>query len=236
MTTAMVMSNGTRIQPADMPSPQIMRLLDAAYFTSPRLRRKRGEMSLRGSPAWARVAPALPTLTKLFVSSPPLEARRPLLAERRDAFGKVAARARLALQVALDVELGGEVVVRARAYRLLDEAVGAARAAGKPPRQRRDLAGERRVVEHAVDEAHAVEVLGRHLVGGEHERERKLRPDDARQEPGAAGIGHQRDAGERFLQIGRARRDDEVAGERDIGGGTDRRAVERRDRHLGIGV
>ena len=50
--------------------------------------------------------------------------------------------------------------------------------------------------------------------------------------PPASGI--ERDLGEGLLQIGRARRDDDVAGERDVHRCTDRRPVQGRDRHLGI--
>ncbi len=149
---------------------------------------------------------------------------------------EVAARAGDTLQIALETELGLQVVSGARPHRLLDQPKGLRRAGGEAPRQRHGLAHELGVGIDFVDDAHAVKIVGSHLIGGEHERKRKLRPDDARQEPGAAGIRHERDPGESFLQIRAARSHDQVAGERQIGGGADRRPVERGDRHLGVGV
>src|SRR5262245_22845003 len=115
--------------------------------------------------------------TKVWRSAP-LESRRPLLAKRRHAFGEIAALAGLALQVALEIELRLEIVVHALAHGLLDQAERVARAGGKTPRKRHHLADEGLVFEHLVDNAHVVKLIGRDLVGGEHESQRKLRPND----------------------------------------------------------
>src|SRR5689334_24139770 len=51
------------------------------------------------------------------------------------------------------------------------------------------------------DQAHALRLLGRNGLGGEHEGQGLLGADEARQDPGAARIRHEGDLGEGLLQV-----------------------------------
>src|ERR1043166_4544263 len=88
--------------------------------------------------------------------SPPLIARSALLAKGRNAFARVFADPGLALQVRLERELGLQVVRLADARRLLDQPIGHRRPGREAARIGGDLIAEHRLVEHLVDQPHAL--------------------------------------------------------------------------------
>ena len=90
------------------------------------------------------------------------------------------------------------------------------------------LRREALVVEDPRNEAHPLRFLSGNLPGGEHQVERPFRAHEARQDPGAAGIGDQADPGEGLLQEGAAGGDYQIAGQRDIGRSPDGGPVQGR--------
>ena len=126
------------------------------------------------------------------------EHRRALFQERAHALRIVGRQARLALEFALEIELGVEVVVPGLVERALDQ---------REPERRRgsevlaELVRFRQqfvVRERLPDHAPAFRLLGRHRLGGQRQRAGARRADQARQDPGAARIGDEADFGERL--------------------------------------
>ena len=68
-------------------------------------------------------------------------------------------------QAALELELGGEVIVERLGQRLLDGAVGERRAGGKGLHEGGEIGGEAGIVEDLVDQSHALALLRAHAVG-----------------------------------------------------------------------
>ena len=62
----------------------------------------------------------------------------------------------------------------------------------------------------------------------------RFRPTRRGSDPRAAGIGNESDPGECFLEIGRTRGNDQIAGERDVHRSAHGRPVERSDRDFEI--
>ena len=119
----------------------------------------------------------------------------------------------------------------------------AARAAWRAPARRSapspacsatadDLRLELVVVDALPDQSPSLGLLGRQRLGQHGEAARARRADQARQHPGAAGVGDEADPGEGLQEAGAAGGVDEVAGERDVGGGAGGDAVDRRDDRL----
>src|SRR5687768_5810764 len=122
----------------------------------------------------------------MAVPSASLEARCALLAEGRDALHEVVARSRLGLQLRLELELRLQIVREALRHCLLSQAVGEPRTGCELGCESRYIDCEGGILEHLVDEAHALRLLGGNGFGAEHQGERELVTDQPRQDPGAA--------------------------------------------------
>src|SRR6266540_695937 len=164
----------------------------------------------------------------------PLELRRPLLEEGRDALGEVGAVGDAGELIELLAELPVEAVDRARLVEeLLRDGEGARRAGGEAPRERHHLRVE---ALRRIDLVHEPPVARRPRVEArvhEGELERAPEPHQARQEEGRA-LG----AGERGLPVGPLEDgalggDDEVARHRDAEPARRGDAVHRADDGLG---
>src|SRR5215472_4603938 len=123
--------------------------------------------------------------------STPAEARRALLAEGGYPFCIVGAAAELTLVIALDVELLAQGAVQAFVNRLFGARESTGGRDGELQREAVDHRRKLRVLDAAPDQAPARCLLGRELLAEERETERTCGADQARQEPGAARIGHQ---------------------------------------------
>src|SRR5437868_14946421 len=93
----------------------------------------------------------------------PLKLRRALFTKRRYPLDEIAAAAGLALKVAFARKLGWQVVERARPRRLLDQAEHRGRTCSQPFGERHGVGHEGCIVEHLIDEADALGLLGAHL-------------------------------------------------------------------------
>ena len=89
---------------------------------------------------------------------------------------------------------------------------------------------ERVVVDALVGEADPLGRLTVEHLSEEHGRCRDLRTDDAPQHPRVAPAGVQADLDEAGVELRPLRRDPQVAAERHVHAGADRRPVDRRDR------
>ena len=89
------------------------------------------------------------------------------------------------------------------------------------------LAHEILVVNRAIDHADGLSLLRRDRFGQHHQRPGARVADEARQDKSAARVRNEADAGERLQELSRLRREHDVAGKRDIGAGSRRRAVDR---------
>jgi hypothetical protein len=85
------------------------------------------------------------------IGSSAREARRALLLERAHAFAIVVAQARLALQVALEIELRVERVRRRRVKGLLQQTIAPGRPACQRAREGERLVGEALVIDRFPD-------------------------------------------------------------------------------------
>ena len=87
----------------------------------------------------------------------------------------------------------------------------------------------------AVDHAELVEALGGHRVAGERQLHHHVVGHPPRQAQQRAAGRHQRALGLGDAQLGALRRNDQVAGERDLHAARDREALDRRDQRLARG-
>jgi hypothetical protein len=72
-------------------------------------------------------------------------------------------------------------------------------------------------------------LLGRNGLGKQSKGSRPRAADEARQKPGATRVGDETELGEGLTEFGRARGDDDVAGERDVRAGAGSHSVDRAD-------
>src|SRR5262249_2534254 len=148
------------------------------------------------------------------------EARCALLGEGGDPFGIVGAAAELALVVTLDVEL----LLQGAAETFVDRLLGACEApCGRRGKLQCETVHQRRklrVLDASPDQTPACRLLGRELLPEECETQSPRGAYHARQEPGAARIGHEAELRERLHEARRARRHHEITGERNVGPGT----------------
>ena len=160
------------------------------------------------------------------------EVRRALLQEGRNALDVLVRLAGLPLKVALEIELRVEAVGRRGGEGALHQPERVRRPGREPGRDLVRLAHELVVVDGALDHAPGLRLLGADRVGEHHQRAGARLADEARQEPGAAGIRDEADPGEGLQEPRRSRRQHDVAGEREVGAGAGRDAVDRADDRL----
>src|SRR5439155_20688518 len=163
-------------------------------------RARRGEAQIyrpaahEGAARGAGANSAAVTVTSSWPASLPAlasrEHRLALFHERAHAFGVVGGEARLALELAFKFQLSFKIIVPGRVERALDQ--------GKPERRRGGELGaelvrllhQRAVVDRLPDHPPGLRLLGRYGLGGERKRAGAGGADQARQDPGATGIGH----------------------------------------------
>src|SRR5260370_25968444 len=116
--------------------------------------------------------------------------------EGRDAFLEIFAAAQLTLEVALDVELPAEVVAARAVHRLLDARQRYRRPIGQPACELGRRPQQFAILDDVPDQAPFPGLLGRNLRRQHGERPRPLLPHHPRQEPGAAAVRQQANAGE----------------------------------------
>ena len=104
---------------------------------------------------------------------------------------------------------------------------------GQPARQLGRRLHQLGILDHVPDQAPFLGLLGRDLRRQHGERPRPLLADQARQEPGAAAVGQQADAGEGLQERRRLGGDGDVGGEREAHADARRHAVHRRHDRLG---
>ena len=84
-------------------------------------------------------------------------------------------------------------------------------------RQRHRAVHQRGVVHALPDQADALGLFGRQLVAGHRQADGSCATDQARQQPGAAAIGNEADLREGLDEARAARRDHQVAAQREVG-------------------
>ena len=136
------------------------------------------------------------------------------------------------LQIALEVELLGERVGRGGGERALGEPQRVGRRRRQLARHRCDLGLQLVVVDALPDQAPGLGLLGAEWLGQHGKAARAGGADEARQRPGAAGVGDEADAGEGLQEAGAARGVHQVAGQRDVGAGAGGDAVDGADDRL----
>ena len=92
-----------------------------------------------------------------------------------------------------------------------------------------DHGGELRILDAAPDQPPGRRLLGRQLLAEERESEGPCRADESRQEPRAARVRNETQLGEGLHEARRARRHDEVTGERNVRTRTGSHAIDRGD-------
>src|SRR5258708_15678908 len=122
--------------------------------------------------------------------------------EGRDAFLEIRAAAQRALEVALEVELPAEVVLAGAIHRLLDAGERHRRPIGQPAGELYRRLHQLAVLDDVPDQAPFLGLLRRDLRRQHGKGSRPLLAHQPWQEPGAAAVGQQADAGE-GLQEGR---------------------------------
>src|SRR4029077_1727895 len=115
--------------------------------------------------------------------------------EGRDAFLEILAAAQLTLEIALDVELLSEVVAARAVHRLLDAGERQGRPLGQPAGELGRRLHQRAVLDDVPDQAPLLGLLGRNLQRQHGKRAGPLLAHQPRQEPRAAAVGQQADAG-----------------------------------------
>ena len=83
------------------------------------------------------------------------------------------------------------------------------------------------IVDGAIDHPPGCGLFRANRIGEHHQRPGARFADQARQDKGAARVGNEADARERLQELSRLRRQHDVAGEREIGPGPRRWAVDR---------
>src|SRR5256884_5524632 len=199
----------TRAQPARMP---VIRMPSVCEARS-RAKSAAGGCSARRCAASAASAGSFISVASHCAASSrrtsaPGEARRALFGERRDPFRIVGAVPELALVVALHVQLLRERAAPALVDGLPGAREGAGRCGGELSRQSVHDFGELTVLDAAPDQSPGGGLLGGQLLAEERESHGARRADEARQEPGAAGIRNETELRERLHEARRARRDD----------------------------
>ncbi len=149
----------------------------------------------------------------------------PFLHEGGDALAIIVGEAELAHRVALAVELGVEAVAPAFAQHRLDAGKSACRAGGEAGGEGVHLRVEPVVVHGLPDQTPVRGAFRLQRLAGQGEAERAGLADQAGQRPGAAAVGDQADGGEALDEFRAFRRDDDVAGERDVRARAGRDAV-----------
>src|SRR5947208_8281668 len=163
------------------------------------------------------------------VTLPTLEPRLSLLDEGAHAFGVVVRAARLPLELRLERELRGEVVVQPRVEAALDETERARRHRGETLRKIEASVSEHGGRNDVVDEPPLFRGPRVELVAEHRERRRALITDEPRQDERAAAVRDQSDPRERLDERRVLRREHEVAGEGDVRSRARRNAVHGAD-------
>src|ERR1019366_4789600 len=164
-----------------------------------------------------------------LIASSIAEDRRPLGHEGGNAFEIVVRSAEHALQIRFVAESSGEIEALRRIDRGTCGDQGARRHRGQAGSKGPDFGLEHGVIDAFPDQADALGILGRELVAEQRQRQRLGPADQTRQQPGAAAIGDEADLREGLDEARRARRDDDVATEREVRAGPRGDAVDRRD-------
>src|SRR5260221_425680 len=181
-----------------------------------------------------RHASAVASSCAVFISTPQ-KIRCSFARESRDTFGIVRRPPKFALQVPLDVELLVERVPPATADRGLRRRKTSSGRDRELLRERLDRRLQFRIIHALPDHPPCRRLLGRQLGSQQRQSERTRVAHQPRQVPCAAAIRHQAELRERLHEIRRARRDDEIASQRDIGHGPCRNAVDRAEDRDGKG-
>src|SRR5262245_14264581 len=154
-------------------------------------------------------------------------ARLALLHECCNALPVILREPGLALQVALEVELGIERIARRGVDRLLDQAVAFGGTLGERMGDGARFPHETLVVERFPDEAPALRLFGAEAIGEQRESHGARGADQPRQEIRAARVGHQAKLRERLHEARGACCEHDVASEGDVGAGACGDAVHR---------
>ena len=131
------------------------------------------------------------------------------------------------LRVALELELGIEIVAPGLIEDALDQRERHGRRGGETRAQRVRLRHQLAVVERFPNQSPCFRLVGAKRLGGEGKRACAGGTNESRQQPRAAAIGNEPDLGEGLDEARRARRQNDVAGERDVGAGAGGDAVDR---------
>src|SRR5215831_11323995 len=184
----------------------------------------------RSARCWAVSSAGWPATLMAYSSvSSTGEARCALLGEGGHPFGIVGAAAELALVVTLDVELLPQGPAETFVNRLLGARESTRGGRGKLQCEAVHQRGKLRVLDASPDHAPACSLLGGELLPEKRETQSARGAYQARQEPGAARIGHEAELRERLHEARRARCHHEITGERNVGAGAGGHAVHRGD-------
>eukprot|EP01022_Parablepharisma_sp_SALTPOND_P021539 TRINITY_DN427_c0_g2_i1.p1 TRINITY_DN427_c0_g2~~TRINITY_DN427_c0_g2_i1.p1 ORF type:complete len:1279 (+),score=502.02 TRINITY_DN427_c0_g2_i1:12957-16793(+) len=225
------------------------RICTMAFSTAPGRVSNRQTMWPAAAATWAMPAPMVPlpmtaTVTDVaracvaecLLMSLSRELWCALFQESGHAFAVVTAVAQCAHAVAFQVQLLFQRIGRA----LVERGLGGGQALGGCPgevlRHGAGLLHQLVVVDAFPDQAPLLGLLGADLVAQQCHAHGARRAHQARQEIGAAGIGDQPQLAEHFDEIGRACRQHDVAGQRDIGAGTGSHAIDGADHREGQGA
>ena len=163
----------------------------------------------------------------------PRELRLALLEEGGDALGVVGGPPGLALQVALEVELGVEAVRRRRLDRALGQPEPAGRPGGEPRRDRLGFDDQRGVVDRLPDQPPVGRRLGVERLGEQRQRlGARLAEDAAASDQLPPASGTRPILAKAWMNLAELRRQHDVAGEGDVGARAGGDAVDRADHRL----
>ena len=129
---------------------------------------------------------------------------------------------------------------RASAARCANGGLGGGEApsgrAGEMLGERIDGGGRFRILDAAPDHAPGGGLFGGQFVAEQGQAQRPRVADQARQAPCPAAVGNQSELAKGLNEAGGTRRDDQIAGQRDIGARSCRNAIDRRDHGHGQGM
>src|SRR4051812_11390460 len=161
-----------------------------------------------------------------------LKPRLSLLDERANAFGVVVRATGLPLELCLERELRGEIVVQPRIEAALDESERTRRHSGEPPGEIEAGISENGRRDDVVDEPPLLGGPRIQLVAEHRERGRALIADESRKDERAAAVRDEADFREGLDERRVLRRQHEIAGEREVGAGARGDAVHGADDRL----